>query len=251
MPYLTKKTVTAMNVNGDTFVHPEGTVLSDWELSDTIRAKIKEGSEWFRDLFEPLLEREAHHYRVKATQAEGPRDVEGQSINAPFDDYVGLHPAEIIARMKDVPLDKARQIKLYEQAGMNRVQIVAYVTPAEREPWDGYDTLGINEILEKFSIMGDSAIADAKIYEANHQVRTVILDYDREIYEGEPAADPTGGLQPEPVPAAPTLPLSPAPPIGSDGGLSSAAQQAAAQQAAAPPAAPVPLAPIGPPPPGV
>lgn len=249
MPYLAKQTVTATNVNGDTFVHPEGTVLSDWELSDVIRAKIASGEDWYRRLYEPLLEREAHHHRVEATKAEGARDIEGQSVNPPFDDYIGLHPAEIIERMKDAPLDKARQIKMYEQAGMNRQQIVSYVTPAEREPFLNYDSMGPLEILEKFSILSDNQIAEAKVYEANHRQRAIVLDYDKATYEGDiPATDGTQGLQPEPQPPAPTQPLSPAGPMGTEGSTPSTDQQAAAQQQAVPPAPPAPIQPIAAPP---
>lgn len=249
MPYLVKKTVTAKNVNGDTFVHPEGSVLSDWELSDEIRKTIKEGTQWARGLYEPLLDREAHHYRVEATKAEGPRDIDGQTVQPPFDDYIGLHPAEIVERMRDVSLDKARQIKLYEQAGMNRQQIVAHVTPAEREPFDGYDMLGPMEILDKFSILSDPLIADAKIYESNHRHRDIILDYDRETYE-RPAVDATQGLPVEPQPVAPTQPVSPAPPMASEGSTPSTQQNQAAQQPLAPPVPPAPVQPVAAPPAG-
>lgn len=250
MPYLVKKAVTAMNVNGDTFVHSEGTVLSDWELSDNIRAGIAAGSSWFRDLYEPLLDREAHHYRVEATKNEGSRDIEEQTIQPPFDDYIGLHPAEIIDRMKNVTLDKARQIKLYEKAGMNRQQIVAHVAPSEREPFDRYDALGPMEIIEKFSVLSDPQIADAKIYEANHASRDIILSYDKEIYERPASTDGTKGLPVEPQPPVPTQPLSPAPPMAPEGATPSTAQHAAAQQPVAPPPPPAPVAPIGAPPAG-
>lgn len=251
MPYLAKMTITATNVNGDTFVHEEGTVLSDWELSDTIRARVAEGSEWYRDRFEVLLDREAHHYRVEATKAAGIREVEGQDINPPFDDYVGLHPAEIIDRMKTVEIDKARQIRLYEQGGMNRQQIVSYVSPAEKEPFVNYDSMGVLEICEKLSVLSDAAVADTKIYEANHRSRDMILGYERELYgDSQASVDPTQGLIPEPSPSQPTVPTSPAPPVATEGSLPSTDQQLAARQSAVPPGPPAPVQPVAAPPAG-
>lgn len=251
MPYLTKMAVTAQNVNGDTFVHDEGTVLSDWELSDFIRGKIKEGSDWYRERFETLLPREAHHFRVQATNAEGPRELDGQTIVPPFDDYVGLHPAEIIERMKTVDVEKARQIKMYEQAGMNRNQITSFVTPSEREPWTNYDAASIGDILEKFSMLSDSQVAEAKLYELNHRGRTVILDYDRAIYErtdGEPeetSPQGTAGLTPEPSPQIPPNPFASAPPTATEGVGTSPDQAQLGQQPPVPPPAPPAPAPIG------
>src|SRR5581483_11054062 len=100
MPFLTKDVVTARNVNGESVTHQPGTVLSDWELEPYARQKILEGSEWYRARYEPLTDREAHGYRVKATQAEGPHIVDGAAVPPPWDDYVGLHPTEIVARMR-------------------------------------------------------------------------------------------------------------------------------------------------------
>lgn len=249
MPFLTKQTVTAQNMNGDTLVHPAGTVLSDWELSDFIRGRIAAGEQRYRELYEPLSDREAHQMRVKATQEEGPRAIEGQTVNAPFDDYVGLHPNEIIQRMQGCGLEKVRQIKLYEQAGMNRGQIIAFVTPAEKEPWASYDEASIGDILEKFSVLSDAAVAEAKMYEANHRARPIILDYDRATYEPTPepgvatqpesAIPPPPPVVPEPVPAVPQQPLSPAPPISTEGAITDPGQAAAQHQpAVSPPPAP-------------
>jgi len=241
-------TVTARNVNGDTFVHPEGTVLSDWELDEFIRGKIQEGSDWYREKFEVLLPREAHHFRVQATNAEGSRELNGQAIAPPFDDYVGLHPAEIIERMKDVDVEKARQIKLYEQAGMNRVQITSFVTPSEREPWTNYDQASIGDILEKFSLLSDSQVSEAKMYETNHRGRQIILDYDRAIYErtdSETVPQGTGGLIPEPSPQLPTQPLSPAPPTANESVGTTTEQAEQQQQISVVPVTPAPIAPIG------
>ena len=89
MPFLIKRNVAATNVNGDSFVHMEGSVVSEWELSDLIREKIKEGSEHYRTSYEPLTSHEAHHYRVKATSAEGPRNLDGEVVKPPWDDEAG------------------------------------------------------------------------------------------------------------------------------------------------------------------
>lgn len=182
MPYLTKDNVTVRNVNGDTYTHPAGTVISDWEVSDFIRDKIKEGSEHYRTLFEPLLEHEAESYRVKATKAEGPRYFEGEQVDPPWDDYVGLHPTEITDRMRSAELETVQQAKKYEQAGMNRQGIVEFVTPAEREPFPDYDEKSTREVLDKFTVLSAPAIADAIAYEKAHKNRVAIVEYD-ETYE--------------------------------------------------------------------
>lgn len=189
MPFLVKQHVTAQNINGDTFTHMKGSVLSDWELSDFIREKIAEGSEWYRERFESLLEHEAHSYRVKATEAEGSRFVNGEEIPPPWDDYVGLHPTEILGRLREADLAKVRQVKLFEQGGMLRSTIIDFVSPAEREPFSGYDQMSVGEILEKFAVISDPAVSDALAYEKAHKNRPAIVEYEREIYEHQqPAA---------------------------------------------------------------
>jgi hypothetical protein len=259
MAYLTKQTVTAQNQNGDTLVHEAGAVLSDWELSDFIRGKIASGEQWYRERFEPLLEREAHRLRIKITMEEGSRDIENQNVAPPFDDYVGLHPNEIIQRMQSCSLDKVRQIKLYERAGMNRQQIVAFVTPSERAPWDSYEEDSIGDILEKLSICSDPVIAEAKMYEANHLARPVIVSYDRATFErteqpvseslttADSSLPPPAPVQPEPQPVIPQEPFSPAPPMSTDRGVPDLGQIAAQQQPAVTQESSS-LAPIGAPP---
>jgi hypothetical protein len=184
--YLIKQHVTAMNCNGDMFVHAEGSVVSDWELSDFIRAKIQEGSEHYRERFEPLTDAEAHHYRAQATMAEGPRRLEGQTdpIKPPWDDYVGLHPTEIVDRMRAADRETIRQAKLYEQAGFNRTQIVDYVHPSDREPFSGYDSWTVRQVLEKFAVTPDTVVRDALAYERAHKNRDAITEWDRATYDG-------------------------------------------------------------------
>jgi hypothetical protein len=206
MPFLVKKTTTAKNINGDTFTHVEGTVLSDWELSDVIRKKILDGDTWSRELFEPLLEHEAHNYRVKATAEQSPRILGDQTIIAPYDDYVGLHPHEIMERMKTEGLEKVRQIKAFERAGMNRTQITSFVAPSEKEPFEGYDSMGVNEILEKFSILSDAQVEEAIIYETNHRQRPAILEYDRATYEKTDSPEESITSQTPILPIAPPVP---------------------------------------------
>jgi hypothetical protein len=190
MPYLVRQSTTAINTNGESFTHSEGDVISDWELADFIREKIREGSEWYRERFEPLMPHEAHSLRVKATMASGDRinPADNQPVKAPWDDYIGLHPAEVVDRMRDASLDKVKQTKLFESLGMNRPLIIDFVSPAEREPWMNYDEYDIRMVLEKFSLLSDAAVADAIAYERAHKTRPAILEWDRSIYEG--ASDP-------------------------------------------------------------
>lgn len=249
MPYLTKQTVTVRNVNGDTFVHEAGTVLSDWEVSDFIRSKIAEGSAWYRERFDPLLEREAHQLRVKSTAEQGAREVDGQIVPPPFDDYVGLHPAEIIQRMSSATLEKVRQVRLFERGGMNRNQILNYVSPAEREPWQGYNTQSVGDILEKLSICSPPVIVETKMYEGAHQQRPAILDYDKELYgdEAPQAGPPAPPVEPEPQPPVAPEPVAPAPPAAQEGAIApTPEQQVADAQPLAPTPPPEPVAAMGP-----
>lgn len=181
MPYLTRKVVTAQNANGDTYTHDKDAVLSDWELSDFIRAEIARGSEWYRDKFEVLTEAEAFKYRVVATKAEGPRTgVDGKIVDPPFEDYVGLHPHEIVERMRGVDAHTAEQVRSYERAGLNRDPIVGFLAPSEREPWPTYDADGVREILEKLDLLDETSVAEAITYEMRHRKRPAIISYERE-----------------------------------------------------------------------
>jgi hypothetical protein len=180
MPFLCKQVVTARNVNGDSVTHQEGSVLSDWELEPYARQKILEGSEWYRARFEPLTDREAHGYRVRATQAEQPHVVDGALVLPPFDDYVGLHPTEIVARLKSGSVALTQHARRYEAGGMRRDMIVSFVHPAERQPFLGYDDMDLRGILEKLEILPDDQVAEAKVYEANHQERPAIVEFERE-----------------------------------------------------------------------
>lgn len=187
MPFLTKKVVTARNVNKESVTHPAGTVLSDWELEDYARSKILEGSDHYRELFEPLTDREAHGYRVRATANEAPHTINGGLVNPPWDDYVGLHPTEIVQRMRDADVQLAAQARQYERAdgGMRRPMITGFVHPAEREPFLGFDGMDVTAIWEKFELFPDSQVNDAKAYERAHQNRPAIVEWERET---EPVA---------------------------------------------------------------
>jgi hypothetical protein len=196
MPFLILKTVTAQNSNGDTFTHQTGSVVSDWELSDFIKEQIGKGTAHYRAAFEPLTDEEARHYRTKATAAEGSRYQNGQEIEPPWPDYVGLHPEEIISRMRDASnKGDIDRVKNYERAGMNRTLITDYTAPVEREPFTDYDSLGIREVLAKLEVLSDVDVQAVIQYEAAHQKRPAILQYEKETYG-------PSGVQQESVAAA-------------------------------------------------
>lgn len=190
MPYLVKSAgmVTARNVNGESINHAPGTVLSDWELEPYVRDKISEGSEHYRRLFEPLTEREAHDYRVRATQNERPHMIDGVAVPSPFDDYVGLHPAEVVQRLREHGPVIAAAARRYEMAGMRREQILNFVHPAEREPWAGYNNMDVNGIAEKFLILSDIQVEEAKVYERAHANRPAVVEWDKETEQAPVAA---------------------------------------------------------------
>jgi hypothetical protein len=184
MPYLVKHSTSMVNVNGDTFVHQPGTVLSDWEVSDFVREKVKEGTAHYRNLLEPLLPAEAHRYRIQATQNEPPHLSGKDVVPPPWDDYVGLHPDEVCERMRDSDLDKVAHVRRYERGGMNRQSILEFVHPAEHEPWLGYDDADVRDVLEKLAILSDPQVSDAIAYESAHKARPAVTEWDRESYEG-------------------------------------------------------------------
>lgn len=186
MPYLVRQQVTAQDVSGDSHNHFPGAVLSDWELSDHVRSEIEKGGHWFTQNFEPLTDREAKTYRVRATTLEGKRSApNGQIIDPPFDDYIGLHPKDIIDRMKKMKFDDVENVRQYERAGMNREMIINYVAPSEREPFNGFNDMGVREILEKMSILDDGTNQEIIIYEMNHQKRPAVIEFEKEYEEPE------------------------------------------------------------------
>jgi len=197
--YLVKKQATATDVNGETHDHLPGTVVSDWELNDYIKGHIAKGTEHYRQLFEPLTDEEAKGHRVKATAALGPLLVADRTVvNPPWDDYVGLHPTEIMRRMDTAPVEQVKSIRAYEAAYLGRSSIADYVAPSEREPWAGYDNSTISQILEKMSVMDDKTCGEAVIYEMAHSRRPAIITWDRLTYEGttqEPEAEIPDGIE--------------------------------------------------------
>jgi hypothetical protein len=193
MPFLVKATVTTRNVNGESVTHQPGTVLSDWEIEPFARQKIMEGTEWYRARFEPLTDREAQGHRIKATLAEPPHIVDGVAVPPPFEDYVGLHPTEVVARLRAGSAELAQRARLYERGGMGREMIASFVHPAEREPFLGYDGMDLRSILEKLEILPDGQVGEVKVYEAAHQNRPAIVEWERETTaQAEGIAEPAG-----------------------------------------------------------
>ena len=192
MPYLALDTVTVADQEGTVNNHLKDTVLSDWEVSDHIQKLISDGNDRTRLLLEPLTPREAEHHRRKATKLEGSRSFNGEVIEPPFDDYVGLHPQEVCDRMRTMDVEGVKQVKNYERGGLRRLAILNYVAPSEREPWEGFTNAGVRDILEKFSIMSDKAVQEAIVYEMGHNKRPAIISYERDLYEPE-GADVTAG----------------------------------------------------------
>lgn len=186
MPYLALKEVTVTNVNDESAIHLPGTVLSDWEVNDFVKGKIAEGSVHYRSLYEPLTNAEALHHRAKATAVEGDHWVDGQFVSPPWDDYVGLHPEEIIERLKAATSrDVCAQVKLYERGGLNRQVIIDYVAPAERPPFIGYDEMPVREVLEKLALVSADAVQEVISYEMAHRKRPAIITYERAAFEGD------------------------------------------------------------------
>lgn len=195
--YLTLGEVTCRTVNGDSHVHRTGTVLSAWEVDDFVKGKIAEGSARYRSLFEPLTENEVQEHRSKATALEGDHVVNGQYVSAPWDDYVGLHPEEVLERLyKSSSREEVDRVKLYEAGGLKRARILDYTAPVEREPWQGYNDLNVREILEKLDVLSAKDVSEALSYESAHRKRPAIITYEPTPApkgRGKTAAADTGG----------------------------------------------------------
>jgi hypothetical protein len=184
MPYLVRKQTTAMDSEGESQNYFPGQVVSDWELSDHIKKQISTGIHWYTQTFEPLTDREAKKYRVEATTAEGARIApNGQTVDPPFEDYVGLHPKEIIDRMKKLKFDEVEQVRQYERGGLNRNTVIEFVAPSEREPFNGYDAMSVRDILEKMEILDDDSVNGVIVYEMNHARRPAVIEFEREATE--------------------------------------------------------------------
>lgn len=180
MSYLIKQQVTANSVDDDSSTHFAGDVVSDWELSDHIRAQIKKGVPYYIQRFEPLSDREAYSYRKKATTVEGKRNYEGVAIDPPWDDFVGLHPKEVIERMRGLSFHDVEKVRQYEKAGLARDTIIEYVAPSEREPWEGYDEWSPRDILEKMELLDNGTVQEVIVYEMNHKERPAIITFEPE-----------------------------------------------------------------------
>lgn len=190
MPYLVIKDVTVPNEAGEAYTHLAGTVLSDFEVREHVRNRLAAGDVHLRSLLEPLSAEEARHYRAKATAAERMRYIADRAVEAPWDDYVGLHPDEILERLRNsTDPHEIQRVRDYERAGLNRRVIVEFTAPIEREPFVGYSELGIRETLEKMSLLDDKAVQEIIAYEALHRKRPAILEYERETYEQPKPAD--------------------------------------------------------------
>jgi hypothetical protein len=179
--YLVKQAVTAANSEGDSVNHFARDVVSDWELTDHMKEQIKIGIPWYTQRFEPLTDREAEQYRIKATATEGKRTApNGQIVDPPWQDYIGLHPKEIISRMSELSFDDVERVRQYERAGMNRDAIIEYVAPSEREPWQDYDNWSSRETTDKMDMLDDQSTQDIIVYEMNHKKRPAIIEYIKE-----------------------------------------------------------------------
>ena len=187
MHYLVKVQTTVTNSENESVTHFARDVVSDWELNDHVIAQIKKGIPWYTQKFEPLTDREAEQYRIKATLAEGKRTApNGQIVDPPWKDYVGLHPKEVISRMSELSFDDVEKVRQYERAGMNRSAIIEYVAPSEREPWEDYENWSARETTDKMDMLDDQTVQDVIVYEMNHKKRPGIIEYMREDDETSP-----------------------------------------------------------------
>ncbi len=202
MPFLALRDVTAgtnsskdgMPEIGLSSVHRKGSVLSDRDVSDHIKERIKAGDPWARLSFEPLTESDARKHRIRATTAEGPRSDGTVLVAPPWEDYVGLHPVEIIGRLQDATIVRAEQVRAYERAGLNRQEISEYSAPAEREPFVDYNDLSVREVLGKLDMIGTEEVQHVIAYEVAHRARPAIVTYVQDEAQVDSDVESTGEL---------------------------------------------------------
>jgi hypothetical protein len=179
--YLVKKNTTASIEGVEGYTHFAGDVISELELPGHVRESIDKGVSWYTQTFEKLTEKEAEQLRKKATAVEGKRQApNGQVIDPPWDDYIGLHPKEVIKRMETLSADDAEKVRQYERPGMNRETIINFVVPSEREPWNEYDQMATRDILDKLDILDPQSVQDTIVYELMHKKRPAILEFQPE-----------------------------------------------------------------------
>lgn len=179
--YLVKRNITISNDDNGGVTYYGGDVVSDHELPDHAKENIKKGVSWHITNFESLTDREAEIYRKKATAVEGKRQApDGSIVDPPWDDFVGLHPKDVVDRMSKLSIDDAEKVRQYERAKLNRSLIIDYVSPSEREPWYEYDQCGPREILEKMDLLDPQAVQDVITYEMMHKKRPAILTFEPE-----------------------------------------------------------------------
>jgi hypothetical protein len=196
---MTLEEVTLTDVNGDGHTHLKGTVLSDWEVSDHVKGKVKEGSLHYRALLEPMTEDEARYHRSKMTAVEGDHMVDGKSVSPPWDDYCGLHPKEIIDRMsKSRSRDEVDRVKLYERGGQQRKAILDYMAPVERPPFHGYDEMPVQQVLDKLEVLSPQAQSEVIAYETAHRRRPAIITWEVAQDTPEDASEAAPPENPDP-----------------------------------------------------
>jgi hypothetical protein len=193
--YFVKKQTTAPSSEDEHNTFLPGEVISDWELSKHVKEQLKKGILWYTETYEPLTSKEAKNYRIKATTMEGKRTApNGQIVEPPWEDYVGLHPKEIIERMSEMKFDEVESVRQYERGGMNRNNIIDYVAPSEREPFHGFEDMGVKEVLDKMDLLDEQAIQDIITFEMYHQKRPAIIEFEPEDNNDSQLVLPNGDL---------------------------------------------------------
>jgi|ERR1700722_1116165 len=196
--YLVKRNTTLSNDDNEGVNYFAGDVLSDWELPEHVKKKIADGHSWTTQIYEPLTPKEADAYRRKATANEGARNTsDGGTVDPPWEDYIGLHPKDVVDRMKSLSFNDVDKVRQYEKAGLNRESIMNYVAPSEREPWHEYDNWGPRDILEKMELLDPETVQDVIVYEMNHKKRPAILTFepeeDGDVEASPQTSSPAGG----------------------------------------------------------
>lgn len=176
MPYIVLKDgVTVKNEHGDSVVHTGGQVLSDWEVADFVKEQHDKGVSHYTDLLKKVTDEDAKGARKEQTRSVM---VDGEKVDPPFEDYVGLHHDDIIARMDEMTAEEVAHVKQYERGlPVTRQAIVDYATKAQALPFSGYDDMTQADVLEAMASLPYAQIEAIREYEAEHKGRQQILKF--------------------------------------------------------------------------
>ena len=119
-----------------------------------------------------------------ATRAEGAaKGAVAREQDLPIARYDSLNADEIVARLPQLSQVELGKVDVYERRHENRTTVLERISTLRvREPWAGYDELGVDELRSALADADESRARAARDYERAHKNRAgVIAATDREL----------------------------------------------------------------------